>query len=109
MTTTYLLSLDGASVHCEVAKVGEELLGTILALDELEEIWSVVDELSNLRLFSIPLTFCCQKKILTVVQVFPEMKTSCVRSRNRKGIFVYITRPVRFMIKKVTVFESSLP
>lgn len=61
MTTTYLLSLDGASVHCEVAKVGEELLGTILALDELEEIWSVVDELSNLRLFSIPLTFCCQK------------------------------------------------
>lgn len=109
MSTTYLLTFDGASVHCKVAKIGEELLGAILALDELEEIWSVVDELSILSIFSIPLIFYCQNKFLTVVQVFPEMKTSCVRSRNRKGIFVYIARSVRFMIKKVTVFESSLP
>lgn len=62
MSITYLLPFDGASVHCKVAKVGEELLGTILALDELEEIWSVVDELGNLSLFSIPLILDCKKK-----------------------------------------------
>ena len=41
----YLLTFDRAAVDGEVTEVGEELLGTVLALDELEELGGVVDEL----------------------------------------------------------------
>ncbi len=41
------LSLDGGAVDCKISKVGKELLGTVLALDELEEILGVVDELAS--------------------------------------------------------------
>ena len=41
------LSLDGGAIDCEVAKVSKELLGTVLALNELEELLRVVDELAS--------------------------------------------------------------
>ena len=40
------LSLNGGAVDCEVSKVGKELLCTVLALDKLEELGGVVDELT---------------------------------------------------------------
>ena len=41
------LSLDGGAIDCEVSKVSKELLGTVLALNELEELLRVVDELAS--------------------------------------------------------------
>lgn len=40
-----LLARDGGTVHSEVAEIGEQLLGAVLALDEPEELGCVVDEL----------------------------------------------------------------
>ena len=42
---TYDLALDRAAVDSEVAEVSEQLLRAVLALDELEEVGRVVDEL----------------------------------------------------------------
>jgi len=43
--STYDLSLNGASVDGKVSEVRKEFLGTVLALDELEQVGSVIDEL----------------------------------------------------------------
>ena len=40
-----LLSFDRTSVDCEITKIGKQLLSTVLACDQFEEIGSVVDKL----------------------------------------------------------------
>jgi hypothetical protein len=42
------LTLDRTSIDGEVSKIGQELLCTILALDELEKIWGIINELDAL-------------------------------------------------------------
>jgi hypothetical protein len=39
------LSFDGASVHGQIAQVRQQLLRTVLGLNELEKLWRVIDEL----------------------------------------------------------------
>ena len=49
---TYDLALDRAAVNGEVAEVSEQLLCTVLALNELEKLRRIIDELrcvSHLR------------------------------------------------------------
>ena len=43
------LSLDRRAIDCKVSQVGKKLLGTVLALNELEEVLGVVDELMSIR------------------------------------------------------------
>ena len=43
-TLTYRLSFDRASVDSKVSQVSQELLGTVLAANEREELGSVIDE-----------------------------------------------------------------
>lgn len=38
------LTLDRGSVDCEISKVLEELLGSVLRANEVEELWRVIDE-----------------------------------------------------------------
>lgn len=53
------LTFDAAAVDCKVTKVSQELLGTVLTLDEFEEVRGIVNELkvnagvSNLDIFVI--------------------------------------------------------
>jgi len=82
---THLLALDGAAIDGQVSKVSKEFLGTVLALDEFEEVRCIVNELEN---SSDYLEINLRGEILTVVQVFPPIKTSWVKRRNKKGIFV---------------------
>lgn len=44
-SSSYNLTLDGASIDGKVSKISEELLSAVLALDELEEVGGIVDEL----------------------------------------------------------------
>jgi len=39
------LSFDRTAVDSEVSQVSQELLGTVLALHQLEEVWRVINEL----------------------------------------------------------------
>jgi hypothetical protein len=41
------LTLDGAAVDGQIAEVGKELLRAVLALDELEEVGGIIDELQS--------------------------------------------------------------
>lgn len=41
------LTLDRASVDCEISKISQELLSTVLALYKFEELRSIVDELEQ--------------------------------------------------------------
>ena len=43
------LSLDRRAIDCKVSQVGKKLLGTVLALNELEEVLGAVDELMSIR------------------------------------------------------------
>ena len=47
-----LLTFDGAAVDSEVSEVGEQFLCTVLALDELEKLGSIIDELRNVLMTS---------------------------------------------------------
>jgi hypothetical protein len=68
------LAFDRASVDGQVSEVCEQLLGTILTLYKLEELWSVIDEL--LVLLSNAKRNGKRGCELTVVQVLPPMNTS---------------------------------
>ena len=66
------LALDRGAVDGEVSEVSEELLSTVLALNELEPLGSIVDELEGVSGDAL-VRFILE---LTVVQVLPPMKTS---------------------------------
>ena len=83
--STYSLALDGGAVDSNVPEVSEQLLRTVLALDELEELGRVIDELCYMSISRR--TSSIDRH--TVVQVLPPTKTSCVSRRNRKGMLVY--------------------
>lgn len=79
------MAFDSAAIDSDVAKVRKQLLRAILALDELEQVRGVVDELQRWTLVQVK---GLEPKDRTVVHVLPPMKTSCVRRRNRNGMLV---------------------
>jgi len=81
----YGLALDGAAINGDISEVCEELLSTVLRLHKFEQLRCIVDELDGFQQRDNSYL----QQALTVVQVFPAMKTSCVSKRKRKGIFVY--------------------
>ncbi len=47
----YRLSFDRAAIDSKVSKIGKQFLGTVLTLNQLEEVGGIVDELRrNLNL-----------------------------------------------------------
>lgn len=76
---TYDLTLDAAAVDSKVAEVREELLGAVLALHKLEQVWGIVDELTSTpkeQISIIHMQIPQMSRRRTVVQVLPLMKTS---------------------------------
>ena len=68
------LPFDGTSVYGQISQVGQQLLRTVLGLDELEKFWRVINELGGGSLTDVPVWIW--RVSLTVVQVFPPIKTS---------------------------------
>ena len=79
------MTLDRATIDGKVSEIREKFLGTILTLHQFEEFGSIVDKLCLL------ISKYAEHKLqfkLTVVHVLPPINTSCVNSRNKKGILV---------------------
>ena len=47
MMQAYNLALDAAPVDRKVSKIRQKLLRSVLALNEFEEVWRIVDELNS--------------------------------------------------------------
>jgi hypothetical protein len=59
----HALSFDGTSVHSHISQVRQQLLRTILGLNELEKLWCVVDKLERSSVasfrFQEAIAYCC--------------------------------------------------
>ena len=82
-----LLTLDRRAIDGQVSEVSEQLLRTVLALDQLEKLGGVIDELQYVCEHVIQVDILVKP---TVVHVLPPMKTSWVSKRNKNGMLVCV-------------------